>query len=283
MTTDKLPHVEKGTDSGAKSTGPAVHSSAEQAIKNASIESESSAFRKPKFTSASKSTKVTMIIAGFGAVIVLLLVVVIALGGSKKTSSNNTASPVVLKDLDIDNNSSGYIRSPVANFGAYSLNLGVSQPALIKSASFEEKIGGQITWDDGFAVLVTSIDRDYRPASEYNYKKIAEAGDELVRVNMLVGNASTSTMPIGYSDLAFYASVPAMENTEAERISEDTYSPKDGQTLGSKQTQKVSLHFRVKRGQQFAITKSKTFTQSNAKVKLGEEKNPVLSLKINLI
>lgn len=280
MTTDKLPDVE---NEAVKKVAPAQHSSAEMAIKQSAIESESKGGRKIKFIPQSNAGKVSYAVAGFvGIILVLLVVVMLSGGGTKKTGPQNSPNPVVLKDLDPNNNSSGYVQSPTASFGGYNLNLNLTQPPLIKSASFEATLGEQISWDDGFAVMAVSVDRDYRPASEFNYKKIAEAGDELVRVNLLVGNGSVTNMPIGYEDLAFYASAVGMENTKSERISEDTYSPKDGEILGSKQTQKISLHFRVKRGQEFVLVKSKTFTQNNAKVKNGEEKNPVLKLKINL-
>ena len=280
MTTDKLPEVDS---EGVNNITPAQHSSAETAIKQSAIEGESKGGRKIKFIPQSKGAKASYAAAGFvGIILLLLIVVMLSGGGTKKAGSQSSTNPVVLKDLETDNNSSGYVQSPTANFGSYALNLDLTQPALIKSASFETGAYEQISWDDGFAVMAVSVDRDFRPASEFNYKKIAEAGDELVRVNLLVGNGSSANMPIGYEDLAFYASAVGMENIKSERISEDTYSPKDGQVLGSKQTQKVSLHFRVKRGQEFAIVKSKTFTQNNAKVKNGEEKNPVLKLKINL-
>lgn len=286
MTTDKLPKVEQSSkNDNGDSAAPAVHSSAEKAIKQSAIDIESKGGRRIKFIPNSRSAKASFVIAGTVGVLLLLLVVVMIFGGGnpKKTTVNSGSNPVVLKNLDTDNNSSGYTQSPTASFGTYSLDLEKSQPAIIKSTSLEGKIGEQLTWDDGFVIMATSVDRDFRPASEFTYKKIAEAGDELVRVNILVGNASPLNMDIGYKDLALYAAGEEMENTESERISEDTYSPRDGQILGSKQTQKISLHFRVKRDKQFTITKTKTFTQNNAKVKAGEEKNPVLKLKINLV
>jgi hypothetical protein len=67
-----------------------------------------------------------------------------------------------------------------------------------------------------------------------------------------------------------------------ERISEDVYSPKDGQSLGARQTQNISLHFRVKRGSHFNVVKSQSFEQKKARKEKGEEKNPTLSLTIKL-
>lgn len=278
MTTNELPEPKADTEAI-----PAPHSSAEQAIKKASIDSESQGGRKMKFIPEGRSSKVAFAAAGFvGIIVILLIVVMLAGGGYGNKQTAEQSAPVEIKDLDPDNNSKGYVQSGPANFGSYSLDLSFGQPAIIKSSFSEAKLGEQISWQDGFAILAASVDRDYRPASEFDYKKIAEAGDELVRVNFLVGNASSVNIPIGYRDLALYAEGANISKTESARVSEDTYSPKDGQILGAKQTQKISLHFRVKRDQQFYITKSKTIDQKQAKVKNGEEKKPVLSLKINL-
>lgn len=281
MTTDKLPEIKEDNQ---KSPSPPVHSSAEQAIKDSGIKAEAKEGRKRKFIPESKSAKVSMILAIFVAALLVLLLGAMLVGGGSSTKKKTAqqSNPVEVKDLDPDNNSAGYIQSPPAAFGIYALDLNFVQPEMIKSTSSEAKLGEQVSWDDGFAILAASVDRDYRPASEFDYKKVAEAGDELVRVNFLVGNATSASIPIGYADLALYAEGAGMERVESERISEDTYSPKDGQTLGAKQTQKISLHYRVKRGQQFYITKTKTFDQRKAKVKNGEEKTPTLTLKINL-
>lgn len=281
MTTEKTPESKEDNQEAT----PNPHSSAEQAIKDSTIKSESKSGMRMKFIPDSRSGKVSFAIGGFVGLILVLLVGVMLFGSSStlnKNKSTKQLTPVEIKDLDPDNNSEGYIQSAPANFGHYTLDLSFSQPALIKSSSFEEKIGEQISWSDGFAIVAVSIDRDYRPASEFTYKEVAEAGDELVRVNFLIGNASSNSMTIGYNDLALYAEAIGMDKVESERISEDTYSPKDGQILGAKQIQKISLHYRVKRDQQFYITKSKTFDQKQAKIKNGEEKKPTLTLKINL-
>ena len=279
MTTDDLPQVNE-VDSNQNNTGSATP--AEQIIKDVSIESESRTGRKLKFIPESRSAKVSILAAsGVGAILILLILVML-IGGGKNNNPTNQSSPVVVKDLDPNNNSDGYTQSNPANFGQFSLDLNYDQPVMIKSNNFEGKVGDQISWPDGFAILVATVDRDYRLASEYDYKKITEAGDELVRVNVLVGNATNANMKIGYSDLQIYAENTQIGKVEPERISEDTYSPVEGQILGGKQTKKISLHYRVKRGQSFYITKTKTFTQNNAKVKNGEEKKPVLTLKINL-
>ncbi|HRV75844.1 MAG: hypothetical protein H6799_02465 [Candidatus Nomurabacteria bacterium] len=282
MTTDKLPDT-NNTDFEKKDVNPPQHSSSEQVIKDSSIESRSHGFKKLKFIPESNSTKVIYLVAGFvGLILILLLILMLSGGGSSNKKVNQKSDPVVIKDLEANNNSEGYVDSAPANFGEFSLNLNFSQPELIKSQLSEVNLGQQVSWQDGFAILAASVDRDYRPASEYDYKKVAEAGDEFVRVNFLVGNASYNNMNIGYDDLALYAEGAGLKKTEPERMSDDTYSPRDGQILGGKQTQKISLHFRVKRGQSFYITKSKSFTQNNAKVKNGEEKKPILTLRINL-
>ncbi len=279
MTTDKLPEA---VDS--RQDVPTQHSVAEKVIKDANIESVSKGGRNLKFVPKSRNAKISLVAAGFlSIVVILLLVVMLSSGGSN--SSNNAArglNPVEIKELKPNNNSPGYNPSTSADFGQYSLNLNYPLPSVLKSENMEIKVGQQASWGDGFAIMATSVDRDYRPASEFDYKKIAEAGDELVRVNLLVGNASDSNMLIGYSDLALYAEASGMTKTQPERISEDIYSPRDGQLLGAKQTAKISVHYRVERGQGFYITRSKTFQQKQAKTKNGEEKTPTLSLRINL-
>lgn len=283
MTTDQEPKVNNPSEEDGGM--PAPRSAAEQVIKNAAINSESKGGRKLKFVPESHSAKVVFLVGGAIGLIIILLVIILLLSGGRSSTNKNTTSqstPVVIKDLDPDNNSDGYIQSPPADFGQFSLNLNYPISSMIKSANYEAKIAEQVSWPDGFSILVANIDRDYRPASEFDYKKITEAGDELVRVNILVGNATNANMPIGYSDLQLYAENSELGRVEPERISEDTYSPVEGQLLGGKQTKKLSLHFSVKRGQEFSITKTKTFIQNNAKVKDGEEKKPVLNLKINL-
>ena len=103
-----------------------------------------------------------------------------------------------------------------------------------------------------------------------------------MRVNFVVGNATDQVAAIGYNDLALYSLSDDGVKKLPERISEDIYSPKDGQTLGARQTQNISLHFRVKRGSHFNVVKSQSFEQKKARENKGEEKNPVLNLIIKL-
>ncbi len=220
-----------------------------------------------------------------GLLLILMLVLFSALnGGNSKNKGIN-----VLTDNDdddsqvtVNNNSSGYFQSPNGNFGNYTLDVNYPLPTIFATKYHEAVLGSPIQWESGFTTLVTSVERDYRPASEFDYKKVAETGDELVRVNFLVANATDVVMPIGYLDLAFYSINAEGVQNESERIAEDVYSPKNGQTLGGRQTQKISQHYRVKRGTHFDIVKTQAFEQPKAKKSKGEEKNPVLSFKIIL-
>jgi hypothetical protein len=234
----------------------------------------------------SGSSKAILLLVGAGGLVILGLILVLILSGgesNKNTINTITDSPIEQRDLPEDNNSEGYLQTPPANFGTSTLNLNLTQPTLYRSENVEVNLNEQASMQDGFAVLVSSVERDYRPASEFYYKRIAESGDEIVRVNMLVGNATNANMPIGYGDLAFYSVQPDGTRKEAERISEDVYSPKDGQVLGGKQSRRVSLHYRVKRGTEFFLERTKLYEQNSAKEKEGEEKKPVLKVKINLV
>jgi hypothetical protein len=218
------------------------------------------------------------------ALLILLFLLVLSLGGSNKpkTISNLPSDTQNNSDQPANNNSAGYIQSPNGQFSDLTLDVNYALPQMIKSQDYETNIGQQISWQNGFAVLVASVDRDYRPASEFTYKQIAEAGDEIVRVNFVVGNATNQNMMIGYDDLALYALTDAGVKSESERFSEDVYAPRNGQILGGKQMQKISLHYRVKRGEHFNIVKNITIEQRNAVKSKGEERFPVLNLKINL-
>lgn len=233
----------------------------------------------------SHPTKLKFMLVG----LVLLLIVVLGLalslsGGGDKKKINTLDSEDSSEDNGVaNNNSAGYLQSPNGNFSSeVKLNTGYALPVLMVSKNDEVNLGEQVLWQNGFAAMATSIERDYRPASEFNYKKIAESGDELVRVNFVVGNASDKSMAIGYDDLGLYALTDDGVKKQSERISEDVYSPKNGQTLGAKQTQTISLHFRVKRGSHFNVVKSQTFDQKKARPNKGEERNPVLNLLIKL-
>lgn len=255
-------------------------------VKDAAMESASRPGRKIRFIPKTKGGRLSVGLAlGVGSALVLVLLLSLISGvknSVKKGSPSSASNQVEVKKLATDNNSSGYSRSAAGDFSGYSLDLNFNQPAIISSKAFEAGPHQQVSWGNGFAILVASVDRDYRPASEFDYKKLAESGEEIVRVNFLIGNASSSNIAIGYNDLALYAEGAGMIRTPSERFSEDDYSPRDGQMLGAKQTQKVSLHYKVKRGQKFYVTKVQSIYQPEAKVKNGEEKNPTLSLKINL-
>ncbi len=216
--------------------------------------------------------------------LILLFFLVLSLGSSNKpkTTNNLPSETENNNSQPVNNNSAGYIQSPNGQFSDLILDVNYELPRIIKSQGYEANIGQQISWQNGFAVLVASVDRDYRPASEFTYKQIAETGDEIVRVNFVVGNATSQNMMIGYDDLALYSLTDAGIKSESERFTEDVYAPKNGQILGGKQIQKVSLHYRVKRGEHFNIVKSLTIEQKKAVKSKGEEKFPVLNLKINL-
>lgn len=218
------------------------------------------------------------------AILTLLFLLVLSLGGSnKKQNINNLPSNTDnSSDQPANNNSAGYLQSQNGQFSDLTLDLNYALPEIIKSQNYEVNLGQQISWQNGFAVLAASVDRDYRPASEFNYKQIAEVGDEIVRVNFVVGNATNQTMMIGYDDLALYSITDAGVKSESERFSEDAYAPRNGQVLGGKQMQQISLHYRVKRGEHFNIIKTITIDQKKAIKSKGEEKFPVLNLKINL-
>ncbi len=233
----------------------------------------------------SKSSKAK---AGIGGAFLLFIVIFLAVlnaGGSGKNNSNTINT---LPDNNsnsnqpTNNNSQGYFQSGNGQFSDLVLDVNYPLPTMIKSKNDQVDIGQQVSWQDGFAVLAASIDRDYRPASEFEYKAVAEDGDELVRVNFIVGNATDVSIPIGYDDLALYSITDDGVKTESERINEDLYSPKDGQILGGRKTQNISLHYRVKRGAHFNIVKTRTIDQKKANKQKGEEKFPVLNLKIIL-
>jgi hypothetical protein len=225
--------------------------------------------------------------AGGGMLLLIIVFLALLSSGGKKAPSgiqtldtNNNSST---SNQPTNNNSSGYLQSGNGQFSQLTLDVNYALPVMIKSQNYEANLAQQISWQDGFAILAATVDRDYRPASEFDYKAIAEAGDELVRVNFVVGNATDVSIPIGYDDLALYSITADGTKTESERINEDVYSPKDGQTLGGRKTQNISLHYRVKRGVHFDIVKTKTINQPKANKSKGEEKFPVLNLKINLI
>jgi len=233
----------------------------------------------------SKSAKAK---AGLGGGLILAIIIffaVLSMGGSKKDSNVINTLPSDNSDNSnqpTDNNSEGYLQSGNGQFSDLVLDVNYALPTIIKSQNYQVDIGQQVSWQDGFAVLAASIDRDYRPASEFTYKAIAEAGDELVRVNFIVGNATDVSIPIGYNDLALYSITDSGVKSESERISEDVYSPKDGQILGGRKIQNISLHYRVKRGTHFDIVKTRTIDQKKANKSKGEEKFPVLNLRIKL-
>ncbi len=222
------------------------------------------------------------------AILVLMLVLAVAglvalSGGGGKKQITTLTEDSSGEDRATNNNSAGYLQSPNGNFSSpTTLNLSYALPELMVSKADMAGLNQQVAWQNGFTVMAVSVDRDYRPASEFTYKKIAESGDELVRVNFVVGNATGKTMAIGYNDLALYSLSDDGVKKLPERISEDVYSPKDGQNLGAGQTQNISLHFRIKRGSHFNIVKTQTFEQKKARENKGEEKNPVLSLVIQL-
>jgi hypothetical protein len=253
--------------------------------KTAEMTADSKEGRRLKFMPKGSSSKVTLILAGSGILFIVGLLLILMLGGGEsgqRSVNNLNNEPVEQKNLEENNNSEGYLQTPPANFENYSLSLNYDQPELFKSEKVEVGFLKQANLQDGFSVFAVGVNRDYRPASEFTYKRIAESGDELVRVNLIVGNAKNSNVPIGYRDLGFYAIDTKGARKEAERISEDIYSPKDGQILGGKQSQKVSLHYRIKRGESFFLEKSRSYQQKGAREKEGQEKNPVLYLKINL-
>lgn len=262
-------------------------SKTESALRQEAVEAGNKPGRRMKFM-ANKPTKskAMFVVGGFVAFLLvgylLLSLVGQSQNSSKKDAGTSSSGVIEERDLPDDNNSTGYLQSSPANFGNNSLNLNYTQPEFIASKSDTVKLNQQASWQNGFAVMAVGYDRDYRPSSEFNYKRISQSGDELVRVNFLVGNATNANMPIGYDDLKLYAKLNDGSLIESERIDEDSYSPKNGQVLGGKQTRKVSLHYRVKRGSTFSIFKSKKFDQPRAKEKEGQEKEPTLSLTINI-
>lgn len=233
-----------------------------------------------------KTSKARLLAVAGGLSLLLLvglaLVVALSSGSEKKINSLEVSEQSNI-DLPENNNSAGYLQSPPADFSGHSLDLGYSKPEWLKTSYSEAKLTEQISLQNGFMIMGLSVDRDYRGASEFNYKKVAEAGDEIVRVNFLVGNATEASMPIGYNDLALYGQEANGRKFESERVPEDAYSPKNGQSLGGKQTTKISLHYRVKRDSSFFITKTVAIKQPRANEKKGQEKMPILSLKINLV
>lgn len=231
----------------------------------------------------SRGGKARIAVGALLSLLILLFLLILSMGGSeKKQTVNNLPSEVSEVNQPTNNNSEGYLQSPNGQFSDLMLDLNYGLPVMIKSQNYEANIGQQISWQNGFAILAASIDRDYRPASEFTYKQIAEKGEEIVRVNFVVGNATNSSFLIGYDDLALYSVTDAGVKSESERFSEDFFAPKNGQLLGGKQMQKISLHYRVKRGEHFNITKTVTIDQKKANKNKGEEKFPVLNLKINL-
>lgn len=226
---------------------------------------------------------IAALLGGVLMLVILLLVVVMATKSPKKkvaniVASNNSSASKVPEN----NNSAGYTQSAPADFQDFSLDLSSDPPQFIATKQFDSKIGEQVTWDDGFTILVTGVDKDYRQSSEFSYKNVAESGDEIIRVNMLIGNSTDNIMPIGYQDLALYLQAADGQKLDAERIPEDVYSPTDGQTLGGRQFRKISLHYRVKRGTTGSLIKTKSYTQSKATKQNGAERNPTQSLSINL-
>lgn len=254
--------------------------------KNGEILAENVASSKSSlFDINSRGGKARVGLGGVFILFILTLFIVLSMGGDgakKNTNINTLPSDNDTNNQPTNNNSEGYVQSPNGQFSDLMLDLSFSQPTMIKSQDYEANIGQQISWQNGFAILAASIDRDYRPSSEFTYKQVAETGFEIVRVNFVVGNATNSSIPIGYDDLALYSVTDAGVRSESERFSEDVYAPKNGQLLGGKQMQKISLHYKVKRGEHFNITRTVTIDQKKANKSKGEEKFPVLNLKINL-
>jgi hypothetical protein len=252
--------------------------------KTAEMTADSKEGRRLKFIPTGTRSKAYLALVGVGGFLVfsLLLVLIFAGGGTDRKINTISRNDVEQKDLEENNNSEGYLQSRPGDFGDYSLDLNLAQNKLYKSENIEVGLNEQASLQDGFLILAVSVDRDYRPASEFSYKRIAESGDELVRVNFIIGNATNSNMQIGYNDLALYSVEADGSRKEAQRVSEDIYSPKDGQVLGGKQSRRVSLHYRVKRSSQFFIEKTKIYEQRSARERDGEEKTPKLYLKINL-
>jgi hypothetical protein len=242
-------------------------------------------FNPPK-TRKGKASFLALSLGGF-LIVALVLVSLLAKGGgdpgsvigAKKTTEDKSATD---RNLPDNNNSSGYLQSPPANFNGSKLDLSFELPRMMVSKQDTASLKQQVSWQNGFAVMVVGVDRDYRPISEFSHKRIAQSGDELVRVNFLVGNATLYNIPVGYDDLSLYAKLADGTTVESERIDEDTYSTKNGQVLGGKQIRKVSMHYRLKRGSIFSIFRSKQFQQDEAEEDKGEERNPTLSLTINL-
>ena len=291
---------DSNTDNGAgneaarkaiQSTDSRTINSAERLSKEKTMQISDKPGRRLKFNPPkSRSGKASMLGIALVGLLVVVLILVGLLGkggdggigsviGGEKTAEE---SQIADRDLPDNNNSSGYLQSPPGDFGSSKLNLGFELPKLMATRHDEAGVNQQISWQDGFAVMVVGVDRDYRPISEFSYKRISQSGDELVRVNFLIGNASLYNMPIGYNDLSLYAKLADGSTLESERIDEDTYSTRNGQVLGGKQTRKISMHYRVKRGSSFSIVRSKQFTQDQAQEDKGEERNPKLSLTINL-
>ncbi len=264
----------------------------EEKVKQRSVEALQKEGRRLKFIPRKKGSKQLFTILAVLLIVGLVLLVVFEINKSRSNSGSNPAQKNLTSqsgsndelDVNANNNSEGYHPSGPGDFGSTSLNLSYSAPEFAKTENIEVYLNQQANLQNGYSFKVVSVDRDWRPASEYTYRQIAEAGDEVVRVNLVVGNGTQSNLNISYGGLSFYLEdLDSKVKLNPERFVEDIYSPKDGQSLPAKQTRQISLHFKVKRGaSKLSLTRSEQLKQSKANPRLGQERDPILSLRINL-
>jgi hypothetical protein len=258
----------------------------EEKVKSSMMKSFSKDGRRLKFIpSGKKGPKSILLITGLILALIIGAAALILSSGRSAPNIKPTASSDDGKSNTVvpeNNNSSGYISSGSADFKGASLNLNYQIPDLAKSEDLKANIGQQLTLQTGFAIKVVSLERDWRPASEYVYKEVSQAGDEIVRVNVVVGNASIKNMDLSYGGLALYVESYEGKRFDPEPATEDSYSPKNGQSLSPQQFRNISLHYRVPRGAKLRLVKSVTLKQDRAKEKDGQERAPKLSLSIDL-
>lgn len=257
----------------------------EQKLRNTLMDISSRPGRSLKFSPQGGSKTIKLVAGVFIAILLIgstALFVSARLNREPTTVDQNQS--VTERQFGSDNNSEDYSPSPAGNFQSSSIDFAQSLPPIVKSQNIEAAQGTQATMPDGFAILVASVDKDYKPQSEFDYKKADESGAQYIRVNLIIGNLSDSAMPIGYDDIGLYmdAQTPGNDKIEAKRVTESIYSPVDGQKLGLKQSRKISLHYIVpKNTNNLILAKTKVVIQKADK-KSGAEKDPTVTLKIKL-
>lgn len=258
---------------------------AEEKLRETMIDVSSKPGRKLKFNPSDRNKTLKMIAYLLGGVLLFSLLLIVVLGLFKKAPGElDVREPTADRPFEDNNNSKDYKPSLDGVFEGFSIDTSQEVPAIVSSQSFNISLGQQATLSNGFAVIATSIDRDFKPKSEFDYKKVNESGKQYIRVNLLIGNLSQASMPIGYTDLDLYlqtAESGALK-IESQRITEGVFAPVDGQLLGSKQVRKISLHYIInKSATGLSLTKSIQIKQKENK-KENIEKNPTLSLNIKL-